>query len=52
MKDFIPCIILIILLIVYKIVPTAARQQQNDGYILEHEKDIAVEEPGTLKVEA
>ena len=47
MKYFIPCSILVALLIIYKAVPTAARQQQNDGYILEHEKDIAVEEPGT-----
>lgn len=49
MKYFLSFVLLITLLIIYKIVPTTARQQQTDGYILEHEKDIAVEEPGTHK---
>lgn len=46
MKYFIPCCIAIALLIICKVLPSIA-QQQTDGYILEHEKDIAVEEPGT-----
>lgn len=47
MKYFIPSCIMIALLIILKIVPSIAQQQQTDGYILEHEKDIAVAEPGT-----
>lgn len=48
-KYFIPCCILMAFLIIYKVIPSVAQQEQSKGYILEHEKDIAVEEPGTHK---
>src|SRR5437868_5923086 len=37
---------IIIFLLLTNITPSVA-QQQSDKYILEHEKDIAIEEPGT-----
>lgn len=41
------CLLLILFLIISKVIPITAQQLQAQGYILEHEKDIAVEEPGT-----
>lgn len=48
MKKYIPlCIILSIAIILVKVIPAFARDQyQKDGYIMEHEKDIAKQEPG------